>query len=61
MMLERGIFVTYEAIWQWCRKFGQQYANRIRRRRPANEMASRVEVVIAIDAQVLRFYGSCRL
>ena len=31
---ERGIIVTYEAIRKWCRRFGQQYANQLRRRRP---------------------------
>jgi putative transposase len=31
---ERGVIVTYEAIRKWCRKFGQQYANQLRRRRP---------------------------
>jgi len=30
----RGILVTYEAIRKWCRKFGQQYANQLRRQRP---------------------------
>ena len=30
----RGIIVSYEAIRKWCRKFGQQYANQLRRRRP---------------------------
>ena len=34
MMLERGIVVTYETIRQWCRTFGQTYANGLRRRRP---------------------------
>ena len=34
MMFARGIVVTHEAIRQWCRKFGQDYANRLRRRRP---------------------------
>src|ERR687896_1268434 len=34
LLFERGINVTYEAIRQWCRKFGQDYANRLRRRRP---------------------------
>lgn len=33
MMLYRGIFVTYEAIRYWCRKFSQTFANEIRRRR----------------------------
>jgi putative transposase len=31
---ERGVVVTYEAIRQWCRKFGREYANQLRRRRP---------------------------
>ena len=26
--------MTYETIRKWCRKFGQQYANQLRRRRP---------------------------
>ncbi|MEV5881091.1 IS6 family transposase [Streptomyces sp. NPDC052101] len=34
LLLERGITVTYETIRQWCAKFGQEYANRLRRRRP---------------------------
>src|SRR2546421_297045 len=34
ILLERGIIATYEAIRKWCRKFGQQYANQLRRRRP---------------------------
>jgi hypothetical protein len=33
MMLYRGIFVSYEAIRYWCRKFSQTFANEIRRRR----------------------------
>jgi putative transposase len=34
LLFERGINVTYEAIRQWCQKFGQDYANQLRRRRP---------------------------
>ena len=34
ILLERGVVVTYEAIRKWCRKFGQHYANQLRRRRP---------------------------
>lgn len=34
MMLYRGIEVTYESIREWCQKFGQQYANQLRRKRP---------------------------
>jgi putative transposase len=34
VMLERGIVVSHETIRQWCAKFGQAYANTLRRRRP---------------------------
>ena len=34
MMLERGVVVSHETIRQWCQKFGQAYANELRRRRP---------------------------
>ncbi len=33
LLAERGVIVTYETIRQWCQKFGQQYANTLRRRR----------------------------
>ncbi len=33
-MLYRGIELTYESIREWCQKFGQQYANQFRRKRP---------------------------
>jgi putative transposase len=34
LLFARGVIVTYEAIRKWCRKFGQAYANELRRRRP---------------------------
>jgi putative transposase len=34
MMMERGVVVSHETIRQWCRKFGQTYANGLRRQRP---------------------------
>jgi putative transposase len=34
LLFEHGITVTHEAIRQWCRKFGQDYANQLKRRRP---------------------------
>jgi putative transposase len=34
LLFERGIIVSQEAIHQWCRKFGQDYANQLRHRRP---------------------------
>src|ERR671927_540172 len=33
LLFARGVTVTYEAIRQWCRKFGQAYANQLRHRR----------------------------
>ncbi len=33
LLAERSVIVTYETVRQWCRKFGQTYANGIRRRR----------------------------
>ncbi len=33
LLAARGVIVTYETVRQWCRKFGQQFANQLRRRR----------------------------
>ena len=32
LLAERGVFVTYETIRQWCMKFGPEYARNLRRR-----------------------------
>ena len=32
LMLQRGVDVTYETVRAWCDRFGQQYANQLRRR-----------------------------
>jgi putative transposase len=34
LMADRGVTLTYEAVRYWCRKFGQAYANQLRRRHP---------------------------
>ncbi len=34
VLAERGVLLTYETVRQWCLKFGQTYANTLRRRRP---------------------------
>jgi putative transposase len=34
LLCKRGVTVSHEAVRQWCRKFGQDYANWLRRRRP---------------------------
>ena len=52
MILYRGIEVTYESIREWCQKFGQQYANQLRRKRPyIADKWHLDEVVIAIKGQ----------
>ena len=32
LLAKRGIVVTYETIRQWCRKFGPEYARKLKRR-----------------------------
>ena len=34
MLAARGIIASHETVRQWARKFGQQFANQIRRRLP---------------------------
>jgi transposase-like protein len=34
LMLQRGVVVSYETVRRWCARFGQTYANGLRRRRP---------------------------
>ncbi len=34
LLAERGVVLTDETVRQWCRTFGQLYANELRRRRP---------------------------
>jgi putative transposase len=52
LLLVRGIIVSYEAIRKWCRKFGQQYANPLRRRRSRpGDKWHLDEVVITINPQ----------
>jgi len=33
LLAARGVIVTYETVRQWCKKFGQQFAKQLRRRR----------------------------
>lgn len=52
MMLERGVVVSYETIRRWCAKFGQAYANQLRRRR------SRPGATWHLDEVFIRINGS---
>jgi putative transposase len=52
MMLYRGIEVTYESIREWCQKFGQQYANQLKNKRPyVTNKWHLDEVVVTIKKQ----------
>jgi putative transposase len=49
MLLERGIVVSYETIRRWAKKFGPDYARRLRRKKPSpNDIWHLDEVVISI-------------
>jgi hypothetical protein len=74
LLFERGITVSHEAIRQWCRKFGQDYANRLRlildsrglcdeqlNERMQQCCASLSGVVHKLqETQVAQFIGVCR-
>jgi putative transposase len=50
LLAARGVVVSYETIRQWARKFGQAFANQIRRRLPAaGDKWHTDEVVITIS------------
>ena len=39
MLLERGIVVSYETIRRWAKKFGPDYARRLRRKQPSRKIS----------------------
>lgn len=43
LLATRGVIVTYETVRQWCKKFGQQFANQLRRRRAQPGVKRRLE------------------
>ena len=53
LLAERGITVTYEAIRQWCRTFGLDYARRLRGRRGDTRYLDEVFVKIQGRLQYL--------
>src|SRR6476661_191478 len=53
MLARRGIEVSYETIRQWCLKFGQAFANELRRRRARpGDKWHMDEVVLKIKGQL---------
>jgi putative transposase len=51
LLCERGITVSHEAIRTWCRKFGQDYANQLRRRPQAGDTWHLDEVFLTINSE----------
>lgn len=52
LLLYRGIDISHEAIRRWCQKFGQRYANEIRRRRrPVGDKWHLDEMVVTINRE----------
>ena len=49
LLAERGVLVTYETIRQWCQKFGQSYANELRRRPRPGDKWHLDEVFVGIN------------
>ncbi len=49
LLAERGVILTYETVRQWCQKFGQGYANTLRRRTRTGDTWHLDEVFIVID------------
>jgi putative transposase len=52
MLLERGIVVSYETVRRWAKKFGRDYARRLRRKRPSpRDIWHLDEVVVSIGGK----------
>jgi len=52
MRLERGIIVSYETVRRWAKKFGRDYARRLKRKRPSRrDIWYLDEVVITISGK----------
>jgi putative transposase len=53
LLAGRGVVVTYETVRQWCLKFGQAYADQLRRRRPqAGDKWHLDEVFLTINGKL---------
>ena len=58
LLFERDVAVSHEAIHKWCRKFGEDYTNRLRRRRPQPKDTWHVdEVFLTIYGEVMTCGG----
>ena len=51
MLAARGILVSHETVRQWARKFGQAFANQIRRRLPQAGDKWHLDEVVILSAK----------
>jgi putative transposase len=68
ILAERGVIVTHESIRYWCRKFGADFARRLRRRRPKpgdtwhlDEVFIRINGVLHYLWRAVDQHGSCSI
>ncbi|WVU05540.1 transposase [Streptomyces prasinus] len=55
LMPERGVLVSHETVRRWCAKFGQAYANGLRRCRYLGQAKAHLQhVLTAIDVNIER-------
>lgn len=57
LLAERGINVSYETVWRWCKRFGPVYANRLGKRSgPGGDQWFVDEVFLRIDGKQRYLY-----
>ena len=54
ILAERGVCVTHESIRQWCRRFGADFARKLRRRRPKPGDTWHIDEVLILLRKWLR-------
>ena len=58
ILAERGVIVTHESVRNWCRKFGAEFARKLRRRRPKpGDIWHLDEVFVRIGGVLHYIYG----
>jgi putative transposase len=60
ILAERGVVVTHESIRRWCGKFGPDFAERLRRRRPRPGDTWHLDEVLILSANSTCQRQSCK-
>jgi putative transposase len=58
MLAMRGVILTCETVREWCLKFGQTYANNLRRRAPRPGDRWHVDEVFLKSTEAFNTYGA---